>query len=111
MTRGVKLATLGASPFALAACAAHDCQLDHDANIKDSLEANRAPARRRAQSMAQALRGLGGPLAGSAAVVAADSATLRSWSRRTEPTKGDLNGAPRAGSGGTGPARNSLPGE
>jgi hypothetical protein len=72
MTRGVKLATLGASPFALAACAAPDRQSDpaHHTDTQVSLEANRAPAHRRAQAVAQALRGLGGLLAGSVAVVA-----------------------------------------
>jgi outer membrane protein OmpA-like peptidoglycan-associated protein len=40
------------------------------ADTQGSLEANRALAQRRAQSVAQALRGLGGPLAGSVAVVA-----------------------------------------
>jgi hypothetical protein len=72
MTRGVKLATLGASPFALAACVAADCRPDltNIVDIQGLLEANRAPARRRAHAVAQALRGLGGPLAGSVAVVA-----------------------------------------
>jgi len=70
MTRGVKLATLGASRFALGACATPDHQpdLNNIADIQVSLEANRAPAPRRAQAMAQAPRGLGGPLAGSVAV-------------------------------------------
>jgi hypothetical protein len=63
MTRGVKLATFGASRIALDACAAPD----HDTDTQVSLEAHRAPAQRRAQSVAQALRGLGGPLAGSVA--------------------------------------------
>jgi outer membrane protein OmpA-like peptidoglycan-associated protein len=40
------------------------------ADTQGSLEANRALAQRRAQAVAQALRGLGGPLAGSVAVVA-----------------------------------------
>ena len=143
MTRGVKLALLGASLLALGACAAPDRQPDLDniaanveqtqegdfseflcapalpisnpctcprtpgagqtgrryrlrcprqrdglverwpsqypiatvlftgyADTQGSLEANRALAQRRAQAVAQALRGLGGPLAGSVAVVA-----------------------------------------
>jgi outer membrane protein OmpA-like peptidoglycan-associated protein len=138
MTRGVKLALLGASLLALGACAAPDRQPDLNniaandplrariayleslhvpqntgalvksmyfdtgsaalsdddraaldevsgflsqypiatvgitgyADTQGSLEANRAPAQRRAQAVAQALRGLGGPLAGSVAVVA-----------------------------------------
>jgi outer membrane protein OmpA-like peptidoglycan-associated protein len=41
------------------------------ADTQGSLEANRALAQRRAQTVAQALRGLGGPLAGSVSVVAA----------------------------------------
>jgi outer membrane protein OmpA-like peptidoglycan-associated protein len=40
------------------------------ADTQGSLEANRALAQRRSQAVAQALRGLGGPLAGSVAVVA-----------------------------------------
>jgi outer membrane protein OmpA-like peptidoglycan-associated protein len=40
------------------------------ADTQGSLEANRALAQRRAHAVAQALRGLGGPLAGSVAVVA-----------------------------------------
>ena len=40
------------------------------ADTQGSLEANRALAQRRAQAVAQALRGLGGPLAGSVAVAA-----------------------------------------
>jgi len=40
------------------------------ADTQGSLEANRALADRRAHAVAQALRGLGGPLAGSVAVVA-----------------------------------------
>ena len=40
------------------------------ADTQGSLEVNRALAQRRAQAVAQALRGLGGPLAGSVAVVA-----------------------------------------
>lgn len=40
------------------------------ADTQGSLEANRALAQRRAQAVAQALRGLGGPLAGSVSVVA-----------------------------------------
>jgi outer membrane protein OmpA-like peptidoglycan-associated protein len=40
------------------------------ADTQGSLEANRALALRRAQAVAQALRGLGGPLAGSVSVVA-----------------------------------------
>ena len=39
-------------------------------DTKGSLEANRALAQRRAQAVAQALRGLGGPIAGSVSVVA-----------------------------------------
>jgi outer membrane protein OmpA-like peptidoglycan-associated protein len=39
------------------------------ADTQGSLEANRALAGRRAQAVAQALRGLGGPLAGSVAIV------------------------------------------
>ena len=91
------------------------------ADTQGSLEANRALAQRRAHAVAQALRGLGGPLAGSVAVVAMGEpegaaiprrtrkiAASKSWSRRTEPITRDLNGAPRAGSGGTGPAR--IPG-
>jgi outer membrane protein OmpA-like peptidoglycan-associated protein len=40
------------------------------ADTQGSLEANRALAERRAQAVARALRGLGGPLAGSVSVVA-----------------------------------------
>jgi outer membrane protein OmpA-like peptidoglycan-associated protein len=40
------------------------------ADTKGSQEANRALAQRRAQAVAQALRGLGGPVAGSVSVVA-----------------------------------------
>jgi outer membrane protein OmpA-like peptidoglycan-associated protein len=40
------------------------------ADTQGSLEANRALAQRRAHAVAQALRGLGGPLAGSVAIVA-----------------------------------------
>jgi len=40
------------------------------ADTQGSLEANRALAQRRAQAVAQALRGLGGPIAGSVSVVA-----------------------------------------
>jgi outer membrane protein OmpA-like peptidoglycan-associated protein len=40
------------------------------ADTQGSLEANRALALRRAQAVAQALRGLGGPIAGSVSVVA-----------------------------------------
>jgi outer membrane protein OmpA-like peptidoglycan-associated protein len=41
------------------------------ADTQGSLQANRALAQRRAQAVAQALRGLGGPVAGSVSVVAA----------------------------------------
>ncbi len=41
------------------------------ADSEDMLEANRASAERRAQAVARALRGLGGPSAGSVSVVAA----------------------------------------
>lgn len=146
MTRGLKLAPLGASLLALGACAAPDRQPDldniaanveqtqegdfgelltnlneagdkarraqeiHDdqvsgflsqypiatvvitgyADTQGSLEANRALAQRRAQAVAQALRGLGGPLAGSVAVVAmgepegAADSEANSESRRVE---------------------------
>lgn len=40
------------------------------ADTQGSLEANRALAQRRAQAVAQALRGLGGPIAGSVSVLA-----------------------------------------
>ncbi|HEX6121116.1 MAG TPA: OmpA family protein, partial [Dongiaceae bacterium] len=40
------------------------------ADTQGSQEANRALAQRRAQAVAQALRGLGGPVAGSVSVVA-----------------------------------------
>jgi OOP family OmpA-OmpF porin len=39
------------------------------ADTQGSLQANRALAQRRAQAVAQALRGLGGPIAGSVSVV------------------------------------------
>lgn len=60
------------------------------ADTQGSLEANRALAQRRAQAVAQALRGLGGPLAGSVAVVAvgepegAADAEANSEDRRVE---------------------------
>jgi outer membrane protein OmpA-like peptidoglycan-associated protein len=60
------------------------------ADTQGSLEANRALAQRRAQAVAQAPRGLGGPLAGSVAVVAmgelegAADSEANSESRRVE---------------------------
>ena len=60
------------------------------ADTQGSLEANRALAQRRAHAVAQALRGLGGPLAGSVAVVAmgepegASDSEANSENRRVE---------------------------